>query len=181
MSIIVECILPLSLFGCERDVVYINTNQKLDIFTLVEVIESKLKRRISSSEHNCRSFIDRSFLDPILDHFHLFNSTSISDCCMALMSILHFPCMYDNLGAIIIDDVCTLGGETKVHVKKDAKLGDCVDILKQLRQEREIVVILSQFPPLFSDGHYIKPWLKLVKNRFKVEAYTEDMQMIHRI
>lgn len=168
MSIVAHCILPKVVCGCEMDAIFISTNHKFDIITLVGVIEEELKLVACSS--------DRTFLDSILDRLHHFEASSISDCCMVFRSLLHFPSMYGKIGTVIIDDVGLLSWESRMCAKKEPKLGDCIDVVKKLVQENEVLFIFSQFsPPL--NGHHAKPWLKLVNSRFKVERHTTGSQL----
>lgn len=166
-TIIANCILPKVVSGCEFDIILISTDHKFDIVALVRVLEQKLKLSACNS--------DRTFLDSILDRFHLFQATSVSDCCMVLSSLLHFPRMYGKIGAVIIDDVGILSWENKTCTKKEPKLADCADIIKKLVQESEILMILNQFSPL-SDGYHVKPWVKLVTCRFKLYHYFEGIK-----
>lgn len=165
MSVIAQCILPKVVSGCEVDVIFISTDHKFNILTLVGVIEQKLKQSACNS--------DRTFLDSILDRFHLFQAPSISECCMVLRSLLHFPWMYGKIGAVVIDDVGTLSWENKMSTKKEPRLGDCVEMMKTFVQENEVLAILSHFSPLMNAGHHAKPWLRSVNYRFKVERCSE--------
>lgn len=167
MSIVAHCILPKVVCGCEMDAIFISTDRKFDIITLVRVIEHKLKLFACSS--------DRTFLDSILERLHLFQASSINDCCMVLRSLLHFPLMYGKIGTVIIDDVGLLSWENKMCTKKELKLGDCIDIVKKLVQENEALYIFSQSFPLPNDGHHVKPWLKLVNYRFKLEHHSTEL------
>lgn len=169
ISVIAQCILPKVVSGCEVDVIFISTNHKFNIITLVEVIEQKLKLSACNS--------DRTFLDSILDRFHLFQAPSIGDCCMVLRSLLHFPMMYGKVGAVVIDDVGTLSWENKMCTKNEPKLGDCVQMMKTFVQENEVLAIFSHFSPLPNAGHHAKPWLRSVNYRFKVEHCSEGVRI----
>ena len=169
-SIIAHSILPRSLNGCELDVVLISTNHKFNIIKLVGVIEQKVKLSANDA-------IDRELLDSILDRLHVFDAGSSSDCCMALMNLLHFPSNYGKVGAVIIDDIGVLSWESKGFAKKELKAGDCADIVKKLVQEYTLLVVFSHVLPLASDGHCIKPLLKLVNYRFRLHSEGAQIQI----
>lgn len=163
LSIIALSILPKSLSGCELDVIYICTNHKFRIIGLIEIIE---KLTIHTS-------INRPLLDSILDRFRLYDASSISDCCMVLKSLLLFPRRYGKIGLVIIDDIGIFSWESKMCTNKELRVKECIDFVKTLTQEYKILMIFSQFLPLVNDGHPIKPWLKIVNYRFKLESYFE--------
>ena len=165
MNIVAHCILPKSLSGCESVVIYITSN-KVDILKLVKILEHKLVDQ--PNRHN--------LCDAILDRFHLYHCDSPSDCYMALLSLYHFPNNYSDIGAIIIDNYCYLLFEGQGKTKA----GNHLDILQKLIQEHNLVLLLSQFPLLLTDGH-LKPMLKLVNYRFKLTSYTEDLITIRQV
>jgi hypothetical protein len=161
MNIVGQCILPKLLSGSEVDVVFISTDTKFNILTLVGVIKQKLRLLASRS--------DRIFIDSILDRFHLFEITSISNCCMVLRSLFHLP--HGRIGALIVDDIGTLSWENKACTKKDPRLEDCVEMVKRFAQEREVVTVLSHFFPLIIND--ARPWLKPINYRYKLEQGHE--------
>ena len=61
MAIAAQCILPKSLSGCGRDVIYINTDHKFDIVRFVTIVEQKVKKGNGN--------LNPLLLDSILDHF----------------------------------------------------------------------------------------------------------------
>ena len=165
MSVIAQCILPKVLSGCEVDVILISTNCKFNILVLLGVIEQKLKLSACNS--------DRTFLDSILDRFHLFEATSIGDCCMILKSLLNFPWVHDKTGSVvtIIDGIRTLSWENKICTNREPKLEDCLEMVKKFVEENESLAIFSNFPPAANDKQYCtKLWLRLVNYRFKLES-----------
>lgn len=166
LSVAAHCILPKSSLGCERGVLFISIEHKFSIIKLVQLLEQKLKMSTSDLEHK-HLLINRKVIESILERFQLFHCESVSDCCMALMSFLHFPSTYSNIGAVVID-VGTFWGE-------HGKLGGVIDILNKIMQEFKLIVILSSFS-LSNDWNYFKPWSKLVKYRFKLVTSTEGMQ-----
>ena len=157
MSIVTHCILPKSLSGCECDVIFINTDYTFKIATLLQVLEKKLVN-------------SRALLDSILDRFHLFTSASITNCNMALMTLLHFSSVYSNIGLVIIDDI----GAIQLTSKSHTKITDCVDTLTKIAQKYNLIIILSNFLQL-SDTHYFKLWMKLVNFRLKMMSSVEGI------
>ena len=164
MSIIAQCILPKSLSGCEYDVIYISTNHIFSIATLLNAIEKKVM--INSDQD--------SFLNSVLDRFHHFTCVSITDCSMTLRTLLLYPSMYRNVGAIIIGDIGGFQLEGKTHSKTALDIGDCVDALAEIIQEYNIIIILNNFLQLLS----VKPWLKLIKYRFKLSITGTLIQKV---
>ena len=169
MNIAAQCVLPKSLSGCGCDVIFINTDYKFNIVRFISIIEKRLKllQCEGSSEHFT---LDRTFLDSILSHFHLFYCPSVSECCMALMNTLNSSSISD-VGAIIIDDMGLLWEN-----KNDAYIEDLVEIFKKLVKERRLLMAVSQLLPVYG-GQLFRSWLKLVSYKFKLtmSTCTNDM------
>lgn len=160
MSIIAPCILPKSLSGCECDVVYVSTNHIFNITMLLNVIERKVT--INGDQG--------SFVDSVLDRFHHFTCVSIADCIMTLKTLLLHPSMYYNVGVVVIDDIGGFQLEGKTHSKISSDIGDCVNTLTEIIQEYNIITILNHFLQFPSEKYYFKPWLKLIRYRFKLAS-----------
>lgn len=164
MNIAVHCILPKSLSGCECDIIFISSDYKFDILQLVAIIEQKLKSlKIGNS-------LNDTLLCSILDRFHIFYSTSISDCCMSLMTI---PYALSSVGAILFDNIGTFFLENKLHSARDSSIEHLIEILNKIHQDYNLVIIANQLSLVVND---VKPWVRLVKHRFKFEVSIDSYE-----
>lgn len=161
-----HCILPQSLSGCERDVIFISIDHNFDITRFAVLVEHKLQTNTHTTEN---AILNRTMFESTLERFHLLNSFSTNDCCMALMCTSY---RYRNIGLVIIDNIGILRGESE-----DQKVEDLVDILKNLITEYKPLVIISQLSPVMSTGYkpICKSWQKLVDYRFQVSKFTTNL------
>lgn len=156
MAIAAECLISKHMSGSGHDTVYISTDYKFDITRFIMIVEHKLKEFIVA--------VNRTVLNSILDHFHLFYCSSLSECSMALMNVMNLLCPVDNVRAVIIDGINTYWGERKICMEKESSLLEIVDTLIK---KYNVTVAVSHL--LINEKCPFKSWFtKLVNYKYKL-------------